>query len=375
MKKLFLLTAFVLPAFAGYGYQATITLGNSSQIPASQTNFTVLVCANLTMGNGNSCPTVSGLAVTGSGGYVTNSSGYDIVFSTTACSSPTLMNWEIPTYTGSSGAMEAWVLVPSLAAGGSFYMCVGNSAITTFQGGAAGAEWNSSYLGVYHLPNGSTLSANDSTSHANTGTPSSAPAVAGQIDGGVNFAGTGYVDAAQIAPATSVTLSAWVKLNSTTQGTYSCIVMQDYASSATSPYIAYGLEATDNGSSTWVWQSNMGGTQHLIQKSGALDTNWHYIVGVSTSGSQILYFDGSVVASGSATGSLSYSTGHFRIGQNEWGNPLNGIVDEVRVANVPLSANWVTTEYNNQKAPASFLTVGGLTAVGSSSKRRIIVVN
>lgn len=62
-------------ASSGYAEQSVITLGNSSQIPASQTNFTVLVCANMTLGNGNACATATGLKVTGSGGYVTAPAG------------------------------------------------------------------------------------------------------------------------------------------------------------------------------------------------------------------------------------------------------------------------------------------------------------
>jgi hypothetical protein len=38
--------------------------------------------------------------------------------------------------------------------------------------------------------------------------------------------------------------------------------------------------------------------------------------------------------------------------------PWNGLIDEVRISNVARSADWVTTEYNNQNAPGSFITLG-----------------
>jgi biopolymer transport protein ExbB len=38
--------------------------------------------------------------------------------------------------------------------------------------------------------------------------------------------------------------------------------------------------------------------------------------------------------------------------------PFHGSIDEVRISSVARSAEWIQTEYNNQKAPAAFYTVG-----------------
>src|SRR5690606_31104823 len=61
---------------------------------------------------------------------------------------------------------------------------------------AAGATYGSEavwteYAGVWHLPNGTTLTANDSTSNGNDGTVNSASATAGVIGGGASFGASG----------------------------------------------------------------------------------------------------------------------------------------------------------------------------------------
>jgi hypothetical protein len=286
----------VTAASSGYAEQSVITLGNSSQIPASQTNFTVLVCANMTLGNGNACATATGLKVTGSGGYVTSSSGYDIVFSSTACTNPTLMSWEMVTYTGSTGAMEAWVKVPSLAAGGVFYACVGNSAVTTFQGGAAGAAWTSSYATVWHLQ---ALSASDSTTNANTGTATNSPTVAAaQIDNGLDFTASSsqYVFGANTVNSSPQTLSVWVYLSAYP------------AAGALVAGLAQGNRS--NTSDHFLWISSSGyvsyyvynGAQYNATSSTLLPINqWNHIVGAVGAGGQFIYQNGVQVGTNANT--------------------------------------------------------------------------
>jgi hypothetical protein len=46
----------------------------------------------------------------------------------------------------------------------------------------------------------------------------------------------------------------------------------------------------------------------------------------------------------------------------------DGKLDEVRVASVARSANWITTEYNNQSAPGTFETLGTEVANGVTQK-------
>src|ERR1700676_541903 len=114
------------------------------------------------------------LATVAHGGMVTSASGYDIVFTSDALGA-TLLNWEIDSYDPVTGTVNFWVKIPTLShtVDTVIYMWYGNAAITTFQGGAAGVFWDSNFNPVYHFKDGTTLSAADSTSHANNCTPSS----------------------------------------------------------------------------------------------------------------------------------------------------------------------------------------------------------
>ncbi len=69
------------------------------------------------------------------------------------------------------------------------YMYFDNSGISSSQENKTGV-WDSNYNGVWHFPNGTTLSANDSTADANNGTINGATATTGKIGGAASFNGT-----------------------------------------------------------------------------------------------------------------------------------------------------------------------------------------
>src|SRR6266550_5552271 len=98
-------------------------------------------------------------------------------------------------------------------------MCYGNASITTNQSNKT-AVWDANYKGVWHLPNGSSLTANDSTSNGINGTITSTAAGAGQIDGSGSFDGTSSKidmgNASALDGMTALTISVWIKPNSLT---------------------------------------------------------------------------------------------------------------------------------------------------------------
>ena len=101
------------------------------------------------------------------------SSGNDILF--TASDGVTKLNHEIEAYTSSTGQLTAWVQVPTLSAevNTTIYIYYGNNSAANQQNPSG--VWDSNYAAVYHLASGSTLSANDSTSHGYNGTLVNSP--------------------------------------------------------------------------------------------------------------------------------------------------------------------------------------------------------
>ncbi|MGH7238599.1 MAG: DUF2341 domain-containing protein, partial [Candidatus Saccharimonadales bacterium] len=112
-----------------YSAYRTITVA-SGTVSSNLTDFPLLVSL-----------TETDLATTANGGIVTNSSGFDIVFSSDNAGA-NLLAWEVESYNAATGALIVWVKIPAVShtADTVIYMCYGNSSITTPQGDST-AVW------------------------------------------------------------------------------------------------------------------------------------------------------------------------------------------------------------------------------------------
>ncbi len=277
-SALFILFFFVglSPASAqswsnGYGYRRVITIPHNGVSNSDQTNFPVLLSG-----------TYASLATIGNGGNVTNANGYDIIFTSDAAGSST-MTFERESYNASTGAVDFWVKIPTLShtTDTIIYMFYGNSGITTDQSNSTGV-WDSNFKAVWHLPNGSTLSANDSTSNANNGSLVSAPtASTGQIDGAAGLNGSNqYIRVASSSsfkPTSGITLSGWVYLTGTSN--WSPLFSLDYRADGTwtSPYQSYCLQFYNNTNEPYVNMAINGSIQSVGPGSALSLNTWHYL--------------------------------------------------------------------------------------------------
>ena len=110
------------------------------------------------------------IATTANGGNVTSSNGYDIIFTSDAAGTD-ILPFEQESYNPTTGAVNYWVQIPMVrhTTDTMFYMFYGNSAVKSDLSNKTGV-WDSNYVGVWHLPNGSGLSPNESTTNENNGT-------------------------------------------------------------------------------------------------------------------------------------------------------------------------------------------------------------
>ena len=89
---------------------------------------------------------------------------------------------------------------------GLLYIYYGGPTAGTKTNQRKSAAWNSNYIGVWHLPNGTTLTALDSTSNANNGTINGTVAVVGKIDGAGNFDGSNdYINVGDVEAVDTAT--------------------------------------------------------------------------------------------------------------------------------------------------------------------------
>lgn len=352
-KTAALLLFFCSTAMGAYNYTTPLIV-NHGKVGGVESNFPVLLSTNSVL-----------MSTASAGGHMLNSSGYDLVFSTYP-DCHYLLHWDTETVNNTGSAqLNVWVQVPSLSntTDTVFYACYGNTSITTYQGNSK-SVWDSNYAGVYHLPNGAASSLPDSTSQ-NNAVNNSGTAVTGQIDGAMGLLSSQY---ASIPGSTSlenpsVTVSAWVKYTSPSD--YAIAVSRPYHSGAwASPYASYALFASESTGGTPLFLVSVSGSSFFIHSSvNIADNTWHYIVGVfsSVASTGYLYTDGSINSSMSISGSIDYSgattpsIGIGTQGGTVLGQYLNGSIDEIRISKSARTADWISTEYNNQSAPSSFL--------------------
>ena len=331
-----------------FSYKRTITIDHTKVPNTDQTNFPVLVDI-----------TDTALKTVSNSGHVTNSSGYDIEFFSAADLSGPKLSHEIELYDGSAGHIIMWVKLPlvTTASNTIFYMGYGNSGITTSQEDKTGL-W-SNYKGVWHLPNGTTLTANDSSGNGNNGilgnsSSTNPTATSAMIYGGAAFNDNNWVESGTTnfpTGSANRTLSGWIYLNS-------------YPASE-ALFFGYGTPGTSN--SVYELFTNTGHKLNFSQWGGSavgattlLLNTWYYVTCTNNGNNLIIYING--VQDGSGTATVNTSTGSMLdIGRFNSSNGstrhLNGNVDEVKIANSQLSADWIKTEYNNQNSPSTFLTV------------------
>lgn len=321
-----------------YTYNKTITIDHT-KVAATLTNYPLYFTT-----------TAASLKATGSGGSVTDAQGDDIVFGTAAgCGTP--LSYELERWVSTTGEVEFHILIPSLSSSVDtvIYLCAGNAAITSFQGGSTGAAWNSAYKGVYHIKDGTTLSLVDSTANGNNGTNTGThvTATTGQIDGAGAFNGSNTdVDIPTISIASDLTVSAWV---------YSTNFSQNGM-----------IVEKENVNGAWAFLFESGSWQFRGASSGGIgcssfpsNSNWHLIVATITGTTGNLYLDGA--AASGCTGSpaaIGNGSGHIHLGNyDNSGYFFTGRIDEVRISNVVRDANWISTEYNNQSSPGTFYSI------------------
>jgi hypothetical protein len=345
---------------SGYSYYRAITVSSNTSIASgTNANFPMLFSG-----------TYSWLEPTSNGGRIQNlttapngsQEPADLIFTTSAPTQSgnvwncgTSLNFETESYSSSTGAINDWVNIPSLAAGQVIYSCYGNSIITTDQSHPS-STWNSSYAGVWHLANGTTLSGFDSTINGNNGTVTGATATTGQIDGGGNFVATDNPtiiapNASSLNITSQITVEGWIYWTSLYYGWSNAI-----AKTANGDSTGYGFYTYGSGSQM---DFQVGGSQ-LISTTGLSFNTWYHIVGTYDGTSMIIYLNGVPNTTTPKTGSIPTNTYPFYISDNEsnGGDYWNGKIDEVRISNTARSSSWILTEYNNQNSPSTFYAVG-----------------
>jgi len=345
---------------SGYSVCETLTIA-SGQIPGSLTNFPIPLYFNMTMGNGSVSPTLPALKLSSSGGSVQNTVTFngqtcpaDVTF--TSDSGGTMpLSWDCALYTGSTGALAAYVKESVASGGTNLYMSIGNASQSSYTGGAVGAAYDGNYVLAWHFGNGTTLSYGDSTSNGDAGNPrGTVSAVSGQLGGGISFpAGSNYVGNSDTINIGTSTFETWVYYPGSTGSGYSLATFANgYGSGVADKTLS--LQNLSAHPQYYVYS----GLPNTAAASTAVSSGtWYQLIGTNDGTNVNIYING--VLAGHATGGNSY-TGFSvpDIYVNSSNSATTTYYSELRVSSVARSANWITAQYNAESAPSTFFSLG-----------------
>ena len=195
----------------------------------------------------------------------------------------------------------------------------------------------SGLVAAYSFEDGAGATLSDVSGHEHPGTlagPVWSPD--GHSGGALSFDGNGdYVaipDEAELHLTTGMTLEAWVRPHAL-GGIWRTVLFKEQASHMT--YALYANTSTDSPTG----QAYVGGQRDARAPTALPVDAWSHLA-VTYDGSTVrLFVNGTEVASKAADGPMTVSTGPLKIGGNAvWPEWFNGLIDDVRVYNRPLSA-------------------------------------
>lgn len=343
------------------GCKRTLTI-DRTKVPTDQTNFTVLV--NVTD------PTLRTVAL---GGKVANASGFDIGFYSDA-SITTRLKWQVESYNAATGNVVAWVKLPTISSSTNsvFYIAYGDSTITTSQADAPNT-WDTSYRAVWHMnDNAATTTIAESKSGAQNATNNavtSGKTTPGQIAGALNYNGTsdGSVAPVNMSVGSVATVSCWIKWTTFANDDKLAFEYTPNFNSNPGGFLIDPNSSAGGGGNAAIGSGN-GGTYWMNNFPRFSTATWHKLDVVLDRNVPVnkVYVDGVLQTLTAGNQNLAPGTGFanslfYFMSRNASSLFGAGTLDEVRLSSVERSASWVTTQFNNESSPSTFMTMGSET--------------
>jgi hypothetical protein len=285
---------------------------------------------------------------------------------------------EIETFDQTSGSLVAWVNVLAISSSQDtvLYMYYGNPTCINQQ--YPKKTWNSHYNAVWHLNNNPTGTIIDSTANSNDGTSNGGMTVSDLVNGKtgkcLQFDGVNdYIsvpDSSSLKP-TGLTLSTWFRSNQNSFPDGHFLAKQCYDYWGNSAGQTYGFDTTPNTLFIHGYLEKDTSAQAEFIGNYQIEPNtWYSLVLTfdKSTGTGNLYVNGILEGTKNCDpsvlwynnpwdltmGACRYGTG----GSQEINDFYNCGLDEIRVLGTPLNPGWISTEFNNQNNPSSFLTIG-----------------
>lgn len=275
--------------------------------------------------------------------------GEDIRF---AKSNGSPLTYEIERWDRANQQAEIWVRIDSIYGNNdsqTITMHWGNPDAANESNGAAVFDTTTGFTGVWHLD----TNCSDVTAGNHGGTNFGATDIAGISGSAKKFDGNSYLQVpGLLGTPQSITISAWVRLDSTIG------LGQEIISLGDAVAIRADREGTYGTAGFFCSTVSDSDTVHVAANTGVaiFNTGWRYLVYTvdSTQHVQSMYIDGTSLCSTIDNNSINYSGLGPNMVLGAHGNQktqsyLFGCIDEARVCRIARSADWIKLCYMNQK--------------------------
>ncbi|MDD2599934.1 MAG: autotransporter-associated beta strand repeat-containing protein [Kiritimatiellae bacterium] len=264
------------------------------------------------------------------------------------------LNYEIEEW-NTSGTSYVWVQVPELTKVTTIWAYWGDAGQSTAPLYTTdGSTWSAEYTGVWHLNEAlideTTGGKNaDATANLNHGTQYNNTRVNAIISGGQRFGGNDYIEIPYSSSlhSNNFSISFWAKRES---GTGHGAVVSARNEPPQSGYIIYSVN------NRWEFWTGPGWNQAPATAHTLND--WDYVTVTFDGTTKRIYKEGVLMGQGVPPSFNINQSGNLRIGAGANEGPANyffsGVIDEVRIANVARSDDWIWACYQNQNAPLAF---------------------
>jgi len=308
------------------------------------------------------------------GTYPALNGGGDVRFSSDSAGTVQL-NLEVVTFVTdndpANGVAELWVKVPSISSSvdTTIYVWYNKAAETQPAASATGGSegvWPAKYETTLHMDEDPSSSDQlDSTANGHNYTCNNmeiGDLVPGKIGNCLSFqpATAEYINRASeyCNGSTGMTWQCWVNLTSAASQ-----FLFDQRESSTGVQPGH----LDNSGNLQFYSSDTGNSGRF--GSGLSTSTWYKIDLVLGGGNITMYVNGTTTYS-KADNEFNFGTKNMYIAtRHSVGSALDGLVDEFRLLNEALSAEWIETEYNNQNDHANFAAAGTPESPGGPTGR------